>query len=172
MSLKTNFRQSSCPRCAEVLSKFRNSYEGESKVATSRPAIFRMTANSWSDRLARAYACVRGVMIVSFSVLLVAAPEKAMPGSATEPARSLAQVFASRSILLGVVFVVLALRRARVGLAWVFWADGALQLFDTGMAVATNKGALAILPAALGALDIWAGLFLLRAARMSSASPA
>jgi hypothetical protein len=130
-----------------------------------------MTANPWSDRLVRAYAFVRAFMIVSFSVLLVAAPEKAMAGSASEPARSLAQVFASRSILLGLVFVVLAVRRARVGLGWVFLADGALQLFDTGMAIATNKGALAFLPAALGVLDIWAGLLLLRAAPTSSAPP-
>jgi hypothetical protein len=40
-----------------------------------------------------------------------------------------------------------------------------LQIFDTGMALAMNKGALAILPAALGAIDVWAGLFLLRVAR-------
>jgi hypothetical protein len=43
-------------------------------------------------------------------------------------------------------------------------ADAALQLFDTAMALAMNKGALAILPAGLGAIAVWAGLFLLREA--------
>ena len=101
-------------------------------------------------------------MVAVFSALLIIAPEKAMPGSSTEPARSLGLVFASRTILLGVVLVVLALRRKREGLAWVLLADAALQLFDTVLALVTNKGALAILPMALGALAVWAGLFLLR----------
>jgi len=108
-------------------------------------------------------------MVAVFSALLIIAPEKAMPGSSTEPARSLGLVFASRTILLGVVLVVLALRRKREGLAWVLLADAALQLFDTVLALVTNKGALAILPMALGALDVWAGLFLLRSATPLSA---
>jgi hypothetical protein len=111
-------------------------------------------------------------MVLLFSAVLIMAPEKAMAGSSTEPARSLGMVFASRSILLGLVLVALTLRGARRGLAWVLLADAALQLFDTGMALATNKGALAILPAALGAVDVWAGLFLLRAAPLSTASTA
>jgi uncharacterized protein DUF4267 len=131
-----------------------------------------MPSSTWSDRLARAFALLRGAMVVLFSVMLIIAPERTMAGSSTEPARSLALIFASRSILLGLVFVVLALRRKREGLAWVLLADAALQLFDTGMALATHKGALAVLPAALGAMDVWAGLFLLRAARVSPASPA
>ena len=130
------------------------------------------TDNSWSDRLARAFALLRGAMVIVFSVALIIVPEKAMPGSSSEPARSLALIFASRSILLGVVFIALALRRAREGLAWVFLADAALQVFDTGMALATSKGALAILPFALGAIDVWAGVFLLRAARVSPAPSA
>jgi len=131
-----------------------------------------MPSSSWSDRLARAFAILRGAMVVLFSVLLIAAPEKAMPGSSTEPARSLALIFASRTILLGIVLVALAIRGRREGLAWVLLADAALQLFDTGMALATHKGALAVLPAALGAMDVWAGLLLLRAARVSPALPA
>jgi len=131
-----------------------------------------MPSSTWSDRLARGYALLRGAMIFLFSAVLMIAPEQAMAGSSTEPARSLGLVFASRSILLGLVLVVLGLRRAREGLAWVLLADAALQLFDTGMALATNKGALAILPAALGVVDAWAGLFLLRAARVSPAAPA
>jgi len=130
-----------------------------------------MPSSSWSDRLARAFAILRGAMVVLFSVLLIAAPEKAMPGSSTEPARSLALIFASRTILLGIVLVALAIRGRREGLAWVLLADAALQLFDTGMALATHKGALAVLPAALGAMDVWAGLLLLRAARVSPALP-
>jgi len=77
-------------------------------------------------------------------------------------------IFASRTILLGVVLVALAIRRKREGLAWVLSADAALQVFDTGMALATNKGAVAVLPIALGALDVWAGLHLLRATRRSN----
>lgn len=131
-----------------------------------------MPSSLWSDRLARAFAILRGAMLILFCALLIVAPERSMAGSSTEPARSLALVFASRTILLGIVLVVLAIRRRREGLGWVLLADAAFQLFDTGMAFATHKGALAVLPAALGALDVWAGLFLLRTARASSASPA
>jgi Domain of unknown function (DUF4267) len=132
-----------------------------------------MPSSTWSDRLARAFALLRGAMVVVFSVFLIIAPEKVMAGSSTEPARSLALIFASRSILLGLVFVVLALRRKREGLAWVFLADAAFQLFDTGLALATDKGALAVIPAALGAVDVWAGLFLRSAAkRTKNRSPA
>jgi hypothetical protein len=130
-----------------------------------------MPASVWSDRLARGYALLRGVVVILFSVMLIAAPERAMPGSSAEPARSLALVFASRTILLGIVFIVLAVGRKREGLGWIFLADAALQLFDTGLALATGKGAVAILPLGLGGLDVWAGLYLLRAARMSPASP-
>jgi hypothetical protein len=131
-----------------------------------------MQSSTWSDRLARAFAVLWGAMLILLSVALIVAPEKAMPGSSTEPARWLALIFTSRTILLGLVLVVLALRRKREGLAWVLLADAALQLFDTALELATNKGALAILPAALGALDVWAALSLLRAARALPAPPA
>jgi hypothetical protein len=111
-------------------------------------------------------------MVVVFSVFLVFAPEMAMPGSSIEPACSLALVFASRTILLGLALAALALMRKREPLSWLLLADAVLQLFDTGMALATHKGSLAALPAALCALDVWAGLVLLRAARGSPASPA
>lgn len=75
-----------------------------------------MTSSTWSDRLARAFAFLRGAMLVLFSALLIIAPEKAMPGSSMEPARSLALVFASRTILLGVVLAVLALQHKRQAL--------------------------------------------------------
>jgi Domain of unknown function (DUF4267) len=100
-------------------------------------------------------------MLLLFSAALILAPEKAMPGSSLEPARSLALVFASRTILLGVALIGLALRQYRAALGWVLLADAVLQLFDTGMALATGKGALAALPLALGALDAWAGRALL-----------
>ena len=129
-----------------------------------------MPSSTRPDALARTYAILRGSMLVMFSVFLVIAPERAMPGSSAEPARSLALVFASRTILLGIVLVVLALRRKREGLAWVLFADAALQVFDTGMAFATGKGALALLPLALGALDAWAGVSLRRAARAAPVS--
>src|SRR5262245_13649429 len=101
-----------------------------------------MLSSTWSDRLARAFAVLRGAMLILFCVALIIAPEKAMPGSSIEPARSLALMFTSRTILLGLVLVVLALRRKREGLAWVLLADAALQLFDTALALAMNKGAL------------------------------
>ncbi len=92
--------------------------------------------------LARAFAIVRGVMLVVFCLVLIAAPEKALAGSSTEPARSLAWMVASRTILLGTVLVVLAIRRKQRGLGWVLLADAALQIFDVGMALAMHKGAL------------------------------
>jgi hypothetical protein len=140
----------------------------EIRYDTTRGKFSDMTNSSWPDRIARAFAILRGGVVVLYSVLLVVAPEKVMAGSSAEPARTLALVFASRTILLGVALAVLAIRRKREGLAWVLFADAALQLFDTGMALVTHKQALAILPAALGAIDVWAGLVLRRAARVSS----
>ena len=115
-----------------------------------------------SDRIARAFALLRGAIVIVFSVVLIVAPEKAMPGSSSEPARTLALIFASRTILLGIAFIALALHRKREALAWVFFADAVLQLFDTGMALATGKYALVALPIVIGALDVWAGRVLLR----------
>jgi hypothetical protein len=106
-------------------------------------------------------------MLVLFSAFLVVAPERAMAGSSAEPARSLGLIVASRTILLGLVLIALALGRKREGLGWVLLADAALQIFDTGMALATGKGALGILPLALCALDVGAAVLLLRGARGS-----
>lgn len=124
-----------------------------------------MPSPTWSDRIARAFAILRGAMLILFCIALVAAPEQAMPGSSTEPARSLALVFASRTILLGVAFIALALLRQRSALAWVFFADAALQVFDTGLAIAMHKGAVAAMPALIGILDAMAGRALRNAAR-------
>ena len=73
------------------------------------------TSSVWPDRLARTFAVLRGAMVAVFSAVLIIAPETAMPGSSTEPGRSLGLVFASRTTLL-VVLVALALRRKREGL--------------------------------------------------------
>ncbi|MFL5349311.1 MAG: DUF4267 domain-containing protein [Hyalangium sp.] len=124
-----------------------------------------MQSNPWPDRLARAFAILRGAVLVPYSVMLFLEPEKVMPGSSTEPARTFALMFASRTILLGIAFFVLAIRGKREGLAGLLLADAALQFFDTGMALVTHKGALAVVPAAIGVIGVWAGLFLLRAAR-------
>lgn len=130
-----------------------------------------MSKSTWPDRLARAFAVLRGAVVVLYSVSLVVAPEKVIAGSSSEPARTLALMFASRTMLFGIAFAVLGMGGSRQGLAWFFLVDCVLQFFDTGMAVMTHKGALAIFPAALGVLDVWAGLFLLRTARASSGSP-
>jgi hypothetical protein len=112
--------------------------------------------------LARGFAVLRGLMLVVFMVCLIVVPEKALPGSSSEPARSVALMFASRTLVLGSALIVLAIRDRRQGLGWLLLADAALQLFDVGMAVAAHKGVVVLAPAALGALDVWAGLVLLR----------
>jgi hypothetical protein len=119
----------------------------------------------WPDRIARGYAILRGAMVLVFCSFLIFAPEQMTPGSSAEPARSYALVFASRSILLGLVMVALSVRGKREALAWLFFADALLQAFDTALAVAQGRGALAIMPFALGVLDVWAGLVLRRLAR-------
>jgi hypothetical protein len=124
-----------------------------------------MPSTPWSERLAYVFAILRGALLSVFAVVLVVMPETAMPGSSTEPAWSLAMMFGSRTMILGIALVGFAIARKREGLAWVLMADAALQLFDTGLALVMGKGALAILPLAWGALDVGAGLVLLRAAR-------
>lgn len=124
-----------------------------------------MPSSTWPDRLACAFAILRGAMLVLFSVLFIVAPEKMMAGSSMEPARTLTLMVGSRTILLGAALLVLAIGRKREALAWVLLADAALQLFDTGMAIATGKQALAVFPAVLCVLDVWAGLVLRRVAR-------
>ena len=112
--------------------------------------------------IVRGYAVLRGLLGLVFIVLLIATPEQMMPGSSAEPARSLALVFGSRQLLLAVAFFALAVRGRRIGLSWVFLGDAALQVFDTALAVAQHKGAIALMPLAFGALDVWAALVLRR----------
>jgi hypothetical protein len=130
-----------------------------------------MPTHTWPDRLARAFAIIRGAVLIPYSVMLFIEPEKVMAGSSGEPARTLTLMFASRVMLLGIAFVVLAILGKREWVGGLLLADAALQLFDTGMALMTHKGALAFLPAAIGVIDAWAGLFLLRAARVSQVPP-
>jgi hypothetical protein len=124
----------------------------------------------WSDRFARAFGILRGAMLIFFSTLLIVVPEKVMPGSSTDPARRLALFFTGRIILLGLVLAGLAILGKRRGLAWVLFADAALQLFDTGMALGTQGVKIALVPLTIGALDAWAGLVLLRLANKQRSS--
>ena len=119
----------------------------------------------WTDRLARGYAILRGIMVLAFCAFLIFDPERMTPGSSAEPARSYALVFASRSILLGLVMIALAVKRQREALAWVFIADALLQAFDTALSVAQGNGALSLMPFALGVLDVWAAMALRRIVR-------
>ena len=116
-----------------------------------------------SDLVARAYAILRGVMVLVFCAFLLLLPDKMMPGSSAEPARSLALVFASRTILLGVIMVILAVRKQREALGWVLIADAALQVFDTALSLAQHQGAIALMPFLLGVVDLWAARILIKA---------
>lgn len=122
-----------------------------------------MAGTTRTERIAYGLAFLRGVILIAFSLALVFAPEDVMPGTSAEPARTLGLMFASRTILLGVAFIALArLRRARP-LAWVFFADAALMLFEMAMAVATNELGLAVGGLVIGALEVCAGRTLSRA---------
>ncbi len=81
-------------------------------------------------------------------------------------------MFGSRTVLLGLALAVLAVTGKRRGLAWVLFADAALQVFDT-VAIAMHKGAIAALPLVIGGLDAGAGTILLRSrwARLSACPP-
>jgi hypothetical protein len=78
-----------------------------------------------------------------------------------EQERSLLLMAASRTILLGLAMLVLTLTGRREALAWTLLADAALQLFDTGQALAGRKRNLAVMPFVLCLLDAWAGLTLM-----------
>ncbi len=125
-----------------------------------------MRSSTWPDRLARGLALFRGALLVFFAFVLMVAPEKAVPGSSSDPARQLGLMFASRTVLLGAALVALAARGKREALAWVLFGDAALQVFDAGLAVATGRHAVVILPLAIGAIEVWAGLTVLRGAKV------
>src|SRR4051794_4491773 len=106
-------------------------------------------------KLVRAFAALRGVTLILFSAAFVLAPEKMMPGSSAEPARSIALIFVSRNVVYGGAYVVLALRGLKRALGWLFLADFVFQIFDTGLAIASHKGAVAGMPAVIGGLALW-----------------
>lgn len=122
-----------------------------------------MPSPARTERIAYGLALLRGAILIAFSLALVFAPEDVMPGTSAEPARTLGLLFASRTILLGVAFIALALRKRARLLAWVFFADAALMLFEMVMAVATDELAMAAGGLVIGALEVWAGRTLQRA---------
>ena len=116
-----------------------------------------------TERIAYGLAFLRGALLIAFSLALALAPDDVMPGTSVEPARTLGLMFASRTILLGIAFIALALRRVARPLAWVFFADATLMAFEIVMAVATDKLDLAVGGLVIGALEVWAGRSLSRA---------
>jgi len=112
-----------------------------------------------SSRIALGFAILRGVQLAALTVPWVV--HKLRRADATEPERSLVLMIGSRSILLGLAIVVLAVANRREALGWVLIGDGLLQLFDTVHALAQGKRSVAVLPAALCLLDGLAGVLLL-----------
>lgn len=122
-----------------------------------------MPSPTRTERIAYGLAFLRGAILIAFSLSLAFVPEDVMPGTSAEPARTLSLMFASRTILLGIAFITLAARRMSRPLAWVYFADASLMLFEIAMSVATNKLDLAIGGVVIGALEVWAGRTLYRA---------
>jgi hypothetical protein len=54
-----------------------------------------MPSSTWPDRLARAFAILRAAVLVLYSVMLFIEPEKMVAGSSTEPAWTLALMYAT-----------------------------------------------------------------------------
>ncbi len=112
-----------------------------------------------SSRIALGFAILRGIQLAALTVPWLL--HKVRRADATESERSLVLMVGSRSILLGLVMVVVALTNHRETLGWVLIADGSLQLFDAIHALALRKRTLAALPTALCILDGLAGIALL-----------
>lgn len=133
----------------------------EREIAEDRTT---MSSTTRAQRIAYGLAYLRGAILIMFSVSLAFMPDDVMPGTSAEPARTLSLMFASRTILLGIAFITLAVRRMARPLAWVYFADASLMLFEVVMSVATNQLDLAIGGVVIGALEVWAGRTLHRAA--------
>lgn len=112
-----------------------------------------------SSRIALIFAVLRGLQLAVLTVPWVL--QKLRRADSAEAERSLVLMIGSRSIMFGVVIVVLGLANRRGTLGWALLADGLLQLFDALLAVFLRKRTVAILPAALCVLDGLAGLILL-----------
>lgn len=110
-------------------------------------------------RIAVGFAIVRGFQLAALTVPWLL--QKLRRSGVGESERSLVLMAASRSILLGIAIVVLGLVGRREALGWVLIGDGLLQLFDTLLALAVQKRAAAVLPAALCLLDALAAAALL-----------
>lgn len=111
-------------------------------------------------RIAMGFAILRGFMLTVLTVPWLAA--KMRRPETTESERPLLWMVGSRTILLGLGILLLALGGRPEVLAWALLGDGVLQLFDAVLALAQRKRALAFLPAILCLLDGLAGLALMR----------
>jgi uncharacterized membrane protein HdeD (DUF308 family) len=111
------------------------------------------------SRIALGFAILRGFQLAALTVPWLL--QKVRRADATESERSLVLMAGSRSILLGLAMVALALTNRREALGWVLVCDGLMQLFDALHAVALRKRTIAALPAALCVLDGLAGIILL-----------
>jgi hypothetical protein len=117
---------------------------------------------------ARIFAVLRGLLGLVFAVCLVAMPEQMMPGSSADPARLLALFFASRLLLWSLGFIALAWLK-HPALAWLFFADAALQVFD--IAIPLSRGQTQIyVQLLLMVLELAAGLTWSRASRAARAA--
>jgi|SRR3954464_4664703 hypothetical protein len=112
-----------------------------------------------SSRIALGFAILRGFQLAALTVPWLL--QKVRRAGVTESERSLVLMIGSRSILLGLAIVALALTNRREMLGLVLIGDGLLQLFDAVLALALRKRTVAILPAALCVLDGLAGITLL-----------
>jgi len=112
-----------------------------------------------SSRAAEVFAIVRGFQLAALTVPWLL--HKVRQPGVTESERSLVFMIGSRSVLLGLVMVVLGFAGKREPAGWVLLGDGLLQLCDAAQAVALGRRKVAILPAVLCALDVAAGLALL-----------
>ena len=112
------------------------------------------------SRVASGFAILRGFQLAALTVPWLV--QKLRRAGVSESERSLVFMIGSRSILLGLSLVTLALTKRQEALGWVLVGDALLQAFDAFQALAVRKRALAILPAALCVLDALAGFTLLR----------
>ena len=112
-----------------------------------------------SSRIALGFAVLRGIQLAVLTVPWLL--HKVRRAEATESERSLVLMIGSRSILLGLAIVVLALTNRREAVGWVLVGDGLLQVFDALHALALGRRTAAVLPAALCVLDGVAGFILL-----------
>jgi hypothetical protein len=109
--------------------------------------------------VALGFAIVRGIQLAGLTVPWLL--HKVRRSETTETERSLVLMIGSRSILLGLAIIVLAVTSSLAALGWVLVGDALLQLFDAIQALSLRKRKLAILPAILCVLDALAGITLL-----------